>query len=376
MPSKNPPGRRARARALGTETTPIRLREWGTFERTHGLPGPRDRELVIGTGRNCAIRIVDPTGRTARRHAAVLNRGGRFFLRDLGSKTGTAINGREIRDEHELSADDEITAGEVVVVVESAQSIALARFLARVIGWADDCAPDIDRAARAVRVARSHHAPLVIDAEGDAATVGLGIHRIMLGDERPFITSNPRRGDAKTTPRSFRSFASAVVAMEHARGGSVFASSDHASPDLATACTRFTRPSAAPAFFMVGANAKHWRSFYGTVITVSPLAERRAEIPRVIREYAAEAAALLNVPPTVLDETDHSTIRGHASSLREIEKITRYYSAARATSGSMTEAAKLLGVSPTALAEWLSSRGLYTAQRRSKPKSPRRKRRR
>ena len=59
----------------------------------------------------------------SKQHAAIEQRGGRVFLRDLGSTNGTLINGRHIRDlEVELHHDDQIQIGPVLstVVIESA----------------------------------------------------------------------------------------------------------------------------------------------------------------------------------------------------------------------------------------------------------------
>jgi len=82
----------------------------------HGLAGapkiqlPTDGELIIGRDPGgTGVKINDP--RCSRRHAAVRTDGSRIFLRDLGSKNGTWVNGERISDEAELTAGDHLRIG-------------------------------------------------------------------------------------------------------------------------------------------------------------------------------------------------------------------------------------------------------------------------
>lgn len=67
-----------------------------------------DRErMVIGRGSDCDI--VLPERPVSRHHAVIERDGGNFYLRDLGSKNGTYVNGHEVRDRPYLLRDgDEI----------------------------------------------------------------------------------------------------------------------------------------------------------------------------------------------------------------------------------------------------------------------------
>jgi len=67
-----------------------------------------DRErMVIGRGSGCDI--VLPERPVSRRHAAIEWDGVNFYLRDLGSKNGTYVNGHEVRGKPYLLRDgDEI----------------------------------------------------------------------------------------------------------------------------------------------------------------------------------------------------------------------------------------------------------------------------
>ena len=65
----------------------------------------RDRCLV---GRDAAADIVINDRRVSREHAEILRREGKYFLRDLGSKNGTSINGDRLETAIMLHDGDEI----------------------------------------------------------------------------------------------------------------------------------------------------------------------------------------------------------------------------------------------------------------------------
>lgn len=69
-------------------------------------------ELVIGSGPECGILLrgegVSP------RHARVFFSGGAVWLEDLGSQSGTSLNGAAVTQPTVLRSGDQITAGDVV----------------------------------------------------------------------------------------------------------------------------------------------------------------------------------------------------------------------------------------------------------------------
>ena len=65
-----------------------------------------DGPLLIGRGSDC--QIVVGSEHASRHHAEILTRDGAYFLRDLGSKNGTTVNGARIEGETELHEGDEI----------------------------------------------------------------------------------------------------------------------------------------------------------------------------------------------------------------------------------------------------------------------------
>lgn len=90
-------------------------------------------------------------------------------------------------------------------------------------------------------------------------------------------------------------------------------------------------------------------------ILVPSLRERVAELPRIVEEYAADAAvALPSTAPFTSNDRDW-ICRYCASSLHEIESATLRVVALR-QAGNIAGAARLLGMSHASLGEWLQRR--------------------
>ena len=84
----------------------------GFFE---GLELPVDRDwAVIGRGRTADVVISDPT--ISRAHAAIGFDGEEFFVEDLGSTNGTAVNGKR-EQRMKLETGDEIRVGKLLLRV-------------------------------------------------------------------------------------------------------------------------------------------------------------------------------------------------------------------------------------------------------------------
>lgn len=82
----------------------------------HGLAGapkiplPAEDELIIGRDPGgTGVKINDP--RCSRRHAAFRSEGADVFLRDLGSKNGTWVNGERLHEEVQLEVGDHVRIG-------------------------------------------------------------------------------------------------------------------------------------------------------------------------------------------------------------------------------------------------------------------------
>lgn len=72
--------------------------------------------LLVGRGPQCHVRPNSPA--IGPRHCMLLVRGGRVFLRDLGSKTGTFLNDRQLRGEIELQDGDMVRIGPLTFIVQ------------------------------------------------------------------------------------------------------------------------------------------------------------------------------------------------------------------------------------------------------------------
>jgi hypothetical protein len=89
---------------------------------TRGAPtliGPDGQEVRLGAGRHtigrlpdCDLHLDDST--VSRQHAAVVRRGDKWWVLDLGSTNGTRVNGQTAA-EHPLEDGDSIELGDVLV---------------------------------------------------------------------------------------------------------------------------------------------------------------------------------------------------------------------------------------------------------------------
>ena len=66
-------------------------------------------EATLGRDEACDVSLLDEAA--SRRHAAIARRGESFFVRDLGSRNGTRLNGLALRSEEPIRSGDEVTVG-------------------------------------------------------------------------------------------------------------------------------------------------------------------------------------------------------------------------------------------------------------------------
>lgn len=77
----------------------------------------RGTENVIGRSLYCTIIISDPS--VSRVHASITRRDGEIYVRDLGSKNGTYLNGRALGEGTQLvKVGDSLRLGDVTCLVE------------------------------------------------------------------------------------------------------------------------------------------------------------------------------------------------------------------------------------------------------------------
>jgi transcriptional regulator with GAF, ATPase, and Fis domain len=83
---------------------------------------PKDRPTLIGRSSACQIVIQDD--RSSRHHAQIDWRNGKWIIRDLGSRNGTAVDGETIQGERELANDSKLQiAGSTYRFTQSLRSV-------------------------------------------------------------------------------------------------------------------------------------------------------------------------------------------------------------------------------------------------------------
>jgi hypothetical protein len=234
----------------------------------------------------------------------------------------------------------------------------LPAFLARLLGWCDE--RGLELALRSIALALDHRATLVLCGEDDMVPIARALHRRTLGTDRPFIVCDPRRRTKTASVRSAASRTSGVAAFEAAASGSLCIRMRRLPDDfpalvarvrgaddvLCVLCTRQLGDLQPP--FILPAP-----------ISVPPLAQRAAELDRIIAEYADDAIAELYAPAASFTADDHAWVRGHAAtSLAEIEAATLRL-VALYTSRNLAHAAARLGMAPVSLTRWLERRELH-----------------
>lgn len=339
-----------------TDDDVVRLREWAA-ETIHPLPQPPIDECTVGAAETCAIRLDDRSGRVSRLHARLVRDQGKWLLYDEGSKNGIWLDGSR-RREIVLEPGAEIGIGGITLVAESKLSIVLRSFLARLIGWGKGRTEIVDHALRSVRMAAIHHAALILCGDGDLVPIARSLHRHSRGIERPFIVCDPRRNPSKQTVRSAENHVTGLEALAAAAGGSVCVRLRRLPKDFRALVQELRDPSSRVQLIVCAAALEECERCRVAPIVIPSLSDRRAEIDRIIAEYAEDAIAELAAPRSSFLLIDHAWVREHASSsLAEIEKATLRLVALRA-SRNLSHAAARLGMAPVSLSRWIGRREL------------------
>jgi hypothetical protein len=221
----------------------------------------------------------------------------------------------------------------------------LRAFLARMLGWSNERA--VDLALRSLALAPDHRAALVLCGEGDLVPIAWALHRHTLGRIGRSSSATPgavqrrhpcdRQQAAPTaSPRSRRRSAARCVRSRRLPGdfSALVARLRDADDVLCAICTA-----------AVGRPAPAARPF--SAAGGPPLAQRVAELDRIIAEYAGDTIEQLAAPASSFTAGDHAWVRDHAAaSLADIEKATLRLVAIR-TSRSRNGAAARLGMAVT-----------------------------
>ena len=347
----------AHAREWAISDDVVRLREWGS-DRIHELvPASANGEIVIGSSDECALRLVDASGRTSRRHARLVREQGSWTMRDAGSTNGIRVDGAR-RDAFELVPGLEIGIGGLTLIAESSRLIALRAYCARVLGWAHDRTEIVDHALRAIRAAASRRSELVLCGGPDLVAIGHALHRIALGAERPFVACDPRRRETEESVRAVRNVAGGLAAFAQATGGTLCVWSRRLPRDFDQVCSALRNPDARVQLVVCATRPEQAGAFVAAPVVIPSLASRRDELPRIVEEYAQDALAELDAPREAWTAADREWIVEHAaSSLAGIEKAALRLIALR-TCGNVHRAAARLGMAHVSLARWIGRRKL------------------
>jgi hypothetical protein len=279
----------------------------------------------------------------------------RWRLRDAGSKNGMRLDGAR-RAEIILEPGIEIGIGGLTLIAESRRSILLRGFLFRMLGWGDGRPAVVDHALRAVRMAVTRRAPLVVCGEGDLVPIARSIHRHALGDERPFVVCDPRRRSSEATVRSAENHETGLQALAAAWGGSLCVRNRRLPRDFDQVVSVLRGPETRVQLIMCAGQTDDCRSYLARPIIVPSLAGRELELDRIIEEYAEDAILDLGAPRVGFLAIDHEWVREYgASSLTEIEKATLRLVALR-HSRTLSHAAARLGMAPVSLSRWIGRR--------------------
>lgn len=324
----------------------IQFREWGTHV-VYPFP-PKHAVSTIGASRDCWLRLWDANGSVSRAHAVLTHSKDGWTLADLESKNGVFLDGARVHA-RSVVPGAEIRIGEITLIAESPELIALRALLERLIGWDDERREVIDRALFSVRVAATHREPLLLCGDGNLVTIARLLHQHALGD-RPFVVVRPRHGKG-------------MDALARAAGGTLCVWRRDQPDDFDEVASALQGPSA-KALLMVCAHAPpKGNDIASRIVTTArsivlpPMSSRARELRRIIEAYAQDAIAAFG--GGWLTPADWDWIEQNASgSLPLIGMATRRIVALHLCDESISRAAKLLSVTHGALSDWLARRSL------------------
>jgi hypothetical protein len=229
---------------------------------------------------------------------------------------------------------------------------ALLGFLSRLLGWDDTRA--VERALRSVNLASMHQAALVLCGDGDLVQVARGLHRRMLGDERPFVLCDPQsRGN--NARAALEHHKTGMDAIRAATDGLVCMRSKRLPRDFGALATAFCDADTRVQLIICGARPPDRTELVMAPIEIPAVSTRGHELDRIIDEYAQDAAVALR-SSAQFTKTDRDWVRAYsATSLPDIEKGARRIVALR-EGGNVARAAELLGMSHAGLGEWFAYR--------------------
>lgn len=333
---------------------PMQLREWAT-ERVYALPPPSTHEKIIGAGSRAWLRIQDGDGFVSRRHASLRFENDRWTIKDDGSKNGLWIDGQRVT-EFSLTPGAEIGLGRVRLLVETLRLVRIRQLLARWIGWDNDRRGQIDRTLRAVRWFIAGRSPLLVVGEGDVVAIAHNLHREALGDEAPFLLSDPRRRSPVATARHVENFASSVTGFRAAEGGTLCIWAPRLPHDFNAMRLQRENAASRTRLMLCARTVDQLGLVSGGVLELPPVSSRAGELARVVHEYADDAIKRFGAATSSFTAQDFRWVMDRRpDSMAEVERATLRRVALREFGG-VTAAAEKLGLTHGAFSRWLARR--------------------
>ena len=331
------------------------LREWAT-RRLFPL---RTRRHVrqVETARSTVLQLTRGDLAITANRVEIFYEGRLWRIKDWNGVVNLKQDGMHTREAN-LTPGTEVTLAGRIFIAESARSIALRSFCARLLGWSDDDLAVVDRALRAIRLASAGRAALVLRGRGDLVPIAHTIHRHVLGDQAPFVVADPRRKNTSATVRSPANCARGMEAFRRASGGTLCARVRRLPPDFEEVLRALREPESGVQLMACSEGATVLGAAH---IDVPSLDTRRADLPRIVNEYVEDVVDLLQAPDDCLDPEDTQWIMNRATLAREItipdiEKAVLRTVAVRMTRD-LTKAARLLGMTRVSLKRWMRRRG-------------------
>lgn len=338
----------------------IGLREWGTRE-VYPLRTPRDSRR--GASPSQALQLARADLAIAPNRVELVYEDQSWRVKDRDGIARLKQDGRPTREAN-LVPGAEITIAGRTLIAESPRYIALRNFCARLLGWGDERIAVVDQALRAIRLASTGRAALVLRGSGDLVLVAHTIHRRMLGDDAPFVVSDPRRRNTPATVRSPANQPSGMAAFHQALQGTLCVRVRRLPPDFSEVSLALQVPDPGVQLTVCASGsttpARDPLAFGVAQIDIPSLETRRAELPRIVSEYIEDAIHALHGPDDCLKPSDVEWIMSRASlandlTIPDIEKTVLRMVALRLT-GDRAKAARLLGMARVSLERWLRRR--------------------
>jgi hypothetical protein len=333
----------------------FRLREWGTHRMVslQVLAGRQDHTGSVSTS---ALEIVGQNLTRGIRGLELTCEGHSWRLNDWEGAADLKQDGISTR-EVTLLPGTEVTIARRILIAESPRTIALQAFLSRLLGWSDRCIEVVDQALRAIRLASSGRAMLLVRGVGDLVPIAAAIHHHALGREAPFIVSDPRRRNTRETVRLPTNREEGMAALDKAFGGTLCVRAGRVPADFDDVLkTLQSADSGVRLLICVGNSALKRVGMTATPIDIPPIETRQEELPRIIKECADEALELSSAPRSCLNQQDLEWVSQLPNpTIPEIDKALRRVVAIK-TSRNISTAARKLGMAPVSLTRWLARR--------------------